>query len=480
MSLTLAIIGRPNVGKSTLFNRIAGRRLAIVDDTPGVTRDWRIAEGKIYDLKFNIIDTAGIETEINDTVQGRMRSQTEKALRHADAVLFMTDGKAGITPIDSQLADWLRSSGHKIITIVNKCENDSVAETAVIEAWSLGLGQPIPISSAHGHGMGEIYEALRELFPFDDEETPSNNQDSFDNISEVTDIDEIEGNLDFEFTDNENTDNEQISEKPIRVAIVGRPNVGKSTLLNSIIRDERVITGEEAGLTRDSVSVDWEFKGKKLKLVDTAGMRKKARIEKAGLENMSVQDTIRVIRMAQIVILVVDGNAALEKQDLAIAQHIESEGRAMILAVNKWDSISNKSGTLKFIEQKLETSFAQLKNMPIVSISALEGKNIGKLLDNVLSVFEEWNARISTAKLNRWLSSAIQNNPPPMHQGRPNKIRYITQIKSRPPTFAMWASHPDSLDESYKRYLINRIRKDFDMSSIPVRLVLRKTKNPYV
>ncbi|NCC21391.1 MAG: ribosome biogenesis GTPase Der [Alphaproteobacteria bacterium] len=470
---TIAIVGRPNVGKSTLFNRLAKKKLAIVDDTPGVTRDWREAEGWLLGEPVRIIDTAGLEESFDESIQGRMRRQTEHALEHADAVLFVVDGRAGLTPTDGHFATWVRKTGKPVALAVNKCENEAAAEAGMAEAWSLGLGEPIPISAAHGHGIEDIYHAFAPYFPPDEPETASVAAASQEGRGEGdSGLDAIEGVEDFEFEDVE-------EEKAVKIAIVGRPNVGKSTLLNAILKDERVMTGPEAGVTRDAIAVDWDYDGRKVRLVDTAGLRRKSKIDRK-LERMAVEDSMRAIRLAQVVVLVVDGNMALEKQDLAIAQHIIEEGRAMVLAVNKWDSVGEKKEILLDIDYKLQHSLAQLKNVPMLTLSALKGTNIDKLMRTVLDAYGTWNARIPTAKLNRWLAMATQAYPPPLSQGRPNKVRYMTQIKTRPPTFAVWVSRPQDFPDTYRRYLINGLREQFGIGSVPVRLLVRTSKNPYV
>jgi GTP-binding protein len=467
---TLALIGRPNVGKSTLFNRFAGKKLAIVDDTPGVTRDWREADGSLFDRDIHIIDTAGLEESFDDSIQGRMRQQTEAALKNADAVLFMIDGRAGVTPLDQHFASWLRKQKFHTILVVNKGENGKAIQTAMGEAYSLGLGEPIAVSAEHGTGMEDIYHALTPFFPEEEEEAEREDSHSSDNFG---DLDELEGREDFEFEQEEDD-----PEKPLKIAIVGRPNVGKSTLLNAIVEDQRVMTGPEAGITRDAIAVDWNYKDRPFKLVDTAGMRRKAKVQDA-IEKMSVEDSMRAIRLAQIVILVIDANAILEKQDLQIAEHIIEEGRALVVAVNKWDSVEDRDDALEELAHKFDTSLAQIKDIPWQSISALNGRNINKLLDRALDAYTVWNKRISTAKLNQWLQKMESQNPAPLISGRRNRLKYITQIKTRPPTFALWVSRPEKLPPAYKRYIINGLRKDYGIPGTPIRLLVRRSKNPY-
>jgi len=466
---TLALVGRPNVGKSTLFNRFAGKKLAIVDDTPGVTRDWREAEAWLYDKHFRALDTAGLEDSFDDSIHGRMRQQTEAALSRADAVLFIIDGRAGITPLDKHFADWLRKQKMPVLLAVNKCENDKTAATGIAEAYALGLGEPMPVSAEHGLGMEYIYDALSELMPDEDDQDTSE-----DDETEIDfDIDAIEGQDDFVLKQEEDDPN-----KPIKIAIVGRPNVGKSTLLNAILNEQRVMTGPEAGITRDAIAVDWEYEGRKLRLVDTAGMRKKAKVQDK-IEKMSVDDAMRAVRLAQVVVLVIDANAPMEKQELQIAEHIIDEGRALVIALNKWDSVDSRNDTLDDFSYKLETSLAQLKDVPHVTTSAIKGRGTKALLNKVLSTYEVWNRRASTGKLNRWLAAMESKNPAPLVSGRPNRLKYMAQIKTRPPTFALWVSRADKIPASYKRYIINALRRDYDIPGVPVRLLIRKSKNPY-
>lgn len=467
--LSIAIVGRPNVGKSTLFNRLAGKHLAIVDDTPGVTRDWRDAEGHLFDQTFRIIDTAGLEESFDDSIFGRMRKQTEAGLKHADVVIFMVDGRSGITPLDGHFADWLRKQKKPVILVVNKAEHDKAVMSAMAEAYSLGLGDPVQVSSAHGIGMEELYHAL---IPYFDEIESEDDVEETDIINEDA-LDELEGLEDFEFHQEEDD-----PEKPIKIAIVGRPNVGKSTLLNAIVQDERVMTGPEAGITRDAVAVDWEYSGRPFRLVDTAGMRRKSKVVD-NIEKMSVEDAMRAVRLAQVVILVIDANTPFDKQDLQIAAHIVEEGRALVIAINKWDTIAEKNELIEELKYKLEKSLGQVKDIRMSMISALNGRNIHKLLGSVLETYTFWNARTPTGKLNRWLSRMETQNPAPLVAGRQNRLKYITQIKTRPPTFALWVSHPKELPQSYRRFLTNGLRRDFDIQSVPIRLLVRTSKNPY-
>ena len=468
---TLAIVGRPNVGKSTLFNRLAGKKLALVDDRPGVTRDWRRAPAQLYDRYFEVIDTAGLEERFDDSIEARMRTQTERALEHANAIVFVVDGRAGITPMDQHFAAFLRRRKIPVILAVNKAETTRAVQGAMAEAYGLGLGEPIAISAEHGEGMEDLYHALIPHMPDD----PLNVAD--DTPREDADweaLDDLEGREDYEFSQDE-----EPAENPLKIAIVGRPNVGKSTLMNAILKEPRVMTGPEAGITRDAIAVDWAYEGRMLRLVDTAGIRKKAKVQDA-VEKMSVEDSLRAIRLAQVVILVIDATAPLERQDVQLAGHILDEGRALIVAVNKWDLVKNKQEVREDLAYTLERSIAQSKNIRFVTLSALNGANIAHLLEAVPEIYALWNKRIKTAGLNRWLGRLESRNPAPLVDGRPNRLKYMTQIKTRPPTFALWVSQPDKLPGSYQRYVINAIRTDYDLPAVPIRLVLRRSKNPFV
>lgn len=466
---SLAIVGRPNVGKSTLFNKLAGKKLAIVNDMPGVTRDWREAPGSLFDQSFRIIDTAGLEEAFDDSIQARMRQQTESALKQADVVLFMVDGRSGITPMDKHFASWLRKQKKPVILAVNKCENPKTIQSSMAEAYGLGLGDPIAISAEHGEGMEDLYHVLRPYYP-DEEDEEEVIEDSMDNLG---DIDEIEGDEEFTFQQSEDD-----PEKPIKLAIVGKPNVGKSTLMNAIVGEQRSMTGPEAGITRDAVTMKWEYEGRAFTLVDTAGMRRRAKVQNE-IEKMSVEDSLRAIRLAQVVVLVIDGTTLMDKQDLQIAQHIIEEGRALVIAVNKWDAVTKRKEALEELAYQLETSLGQLSDAPTVTLSALNGNNIDGVMQRALKTYAIWNTRIATAGLNRWLARMESQNPAPLVSGRRNRLKYITQIKTRPPTFAVWAARPDKLPDSHKRYLINGIRRDYDIPGVPVRLLVRRSKNPY-
>lgn len=471
--LTLAIVGRPNVGKSTLFNRLTGKSMAIVDNTPGVTRDWREAEGQLLDQKLRVIDTAGLEEKFDDSLEARMRRQTEQALGRTDVILFVVDGRGGITPLDQHFANWLRRQKKPIVLVVNKCDQDRTADAAVADAYGLGLGDPVMFSATHGIGMDELYIMLQDHFPPEPVEEEDVDQDT--KYWSDDELEGLEGDESFDFTKALPKDD---PEKPIRIAIVGRPNAGKSTLMNALLGEDRVITGPEAGLTRDAIAADWYWEGRKFRLVDTAGLRKKARIENA-LEKMAVDDTMRAIRLSQIVILVLDANLQIEKQDQQIAAHVIEEGRALIIAINKWDAIDSKTEILDKIREQMETSLAQVRNLPFVTLSALRGQNLDRLMQLSLQTYEVWNKRVNTGRLNRWLDAKTSHYPPPLVDGRPNRLRYMTQINVRPPTFAIWVSKPQMLPDTYKRYLMNALREDYEMDGVPIRLLLRKSKNPY-
>lgn len=448
MSLKVAIIGRPNVGKSTLFNRLVGKRLALVDDTPGVTRDRREGEAKIGDLKFTAIDTAGLEEAKGDKLEARMREQTDLAIAEADICLLLMDGRAGVVPLDKHFADILRTHEKPVVLLVNKCEGKA-GDEGLYGSYELGLGEPIGISAEHGEGLGEIYEALRPL------------------------SEEVEA-----FKDNDDEDDETLEGRSLRMAIVGRPNVGKSTLVNSLIGQDRMLTGPEAGITRDAVGVEWQWQGQKVKLFDTAGMRRKAKVNEK-LERLSVADSLRSIRFAEVVVLLIDANSPLEKQDVQIADLCVNEGRALIIGVNKWDVVEDRETQLREIRDRIEIVLPQVKGVPIVTFSGLTGRGIERIMPVALDIHQKWNSRVSTAQLNGWLEGAIARHPPPSVAGRRISIRYMTQVKSRPPTFALFSTRADVLPDSYQRYLVNTLRERFDIPGVPIRLMTRKRKNPY-
>jgi GTP-binding protein len=440
MSFTVAILGRPNVGKSTLFNRLIGRRLALVDNTPGVTRDRRDGKGRIADLDFRVIDTAGLEEAPPASLAGRMRAQTERALDDADVGLLVIDGREGVTEADRHFAVWLRRTGKPAVLVVNKAEGRT-ALPGIGEAHRLGLGDPVPISAEHGEGLAELYERLA---PFSRSRTPAPPE----------------------------------REKSPQLAIVGRPNVGKSTLVNRLVGKERLLTGPEAGITRDAIAVDWAWQDRRMRLVDTAGLRRKPRVE-GTLEQLSVGDALRAIRFAETVILVMDALQPLERQDLTIARLVADEGRALVLAANKWDAVDGPAELLKRLRERASISLPQLHGVAIIPIAALTGFGLESMMEAVCAADEVWNRRVSTADLNRWLAAARERHPPPLVAGRRPSLRYITQVNTRPPTFALFASKPGELPDAYRRYLVNALREDFGLPGTPIRMMLRKGKNPY-
>ena len=458
MSFTLAIVGRPNVGKSTLFNRLVGKKLALVDDQPGVTRDLREGQARLGDLRFTVIDSAGLEDATDDSLQGRMRRLTERAVEMADICLFLIDARTGVTPVDEVFADILRRKNAHVILVANKAEGNA-GEAGYLEAFGLGLGEPVRLSGEHGEGMTDL---LQVLMP------------SADELAEPE-------------TDVAVSDDDEITAapvptraKPLQVAVVGRPNAGKSTLINAILGEERLLTGPEAGITRDAISLAVDWQGTPVRIFDTAGMRKKAKIDDK-LEKMSVSDGLRAVRFAEVVIVLLDVNVPFEQQDLRIADLAEREGRAVVVAVNKWDLEDEKQEKLKNLKAAFEHLLPQLRGAPLITVSAKTGRGLDRLHDAVLRAYDVWNRRVTTAQLNRWLTGMLEAHPPPAPGGRRIKMRYATQVKTRPPAFVVMTSFPDQVPESYTRYLVNGLREDFDMPGTPIRLTLRGQgdKNPY-
>lgn len=449
------IIGRPNVGKSTLFNRLVGKKLALVDDQPGVTRDRRFGDAELLGLKFQIVDTAGWEDDEAETLPGRMRKQTEAALATADVALFVVDARAGLTPLDEEIGNWLRSSPVPVILIVNKAEGRA-GESGVLEAYSLGLGDPVAISAEHGEGMGDLFEALLpHLEPLQPGE------------------------------DDEGDDNGEFDPKSVlKLAIVGRPNAGKSTLINRMLGEDRLLTGPEAGITRDSIAIDWNWHDPKtgekrpVRLIDTAGMRKKSQVVEK-LEKLSVADARHAIDFAEVVVLLLDATRGLEHQDLKIASMVIEEGRALMIAINKWDVAEDASRLFNGIRAALDEGLAQVRGVPLLAVSARTGKGLDDLVAAAFSIREAWSRRVPTAALNRWFDDALGANPPPAPGGRRIKLRYITQAKTRPPGFVLFGTRLDMLPESYKRYLVNGIRRELGFDAVPIRLTLRSPKNPF-
>jgi GTP-binding protein len=468
MTFTVAIVGRPNVGKSTLFNRLVGKKLALVDDTPGVTRDRRPGEAKLVDLRFTIIDTAGLEEAGPETLEGRMRAQTEAAIDEADVTLFVVDAKSGLTPLDKTFGELLRRNGKPVVLVANKSEARG-SDGGFYDAFTLGLGEPVPISAEHGQGMIDLRDAIVEAigeeraFPDDDEDEAETNVDVRD---AVTNEDEEEIEPDYDET------------KPLRVAIVGRPNAGKSTLINRFLGEDRLLTGPEAGITRDSISVEWDWRGRTIKMFDTAGMRRKAKVQEK-LEKLSVADALRAIRFAETVVIVFDATIPFEKQDLQIVDLVLREGRAAVLAFNKWDLVEDAQAVLADLREKTERLLPQARGIRAVPISGQTGYGLDKLMQNIIETDRIWNKRISTARLNRWLEGVQIQHPPPAVSGRRLKLKYMTQVKARPPAFMVSCTRPDALPESYVRYLTNGLRADFQMPGVPIRIHFKSGENPF-
>ncbi len=466
MTFTLAIIGRPNVGKSTLFNRLVGKKLALVDDQPGVTRDRREGAAKLADLSFTIVDTAGLEEGDAATLTGRMRAQTEAAIGLADAILFMIDARVGVTPTDSYFAGLVRRAGKPIILLCNKSESHA-SEAGVHDAWSLGLGDPVPFSAEHGQGLNELYDALREALPvqttvvYDDEE---------EDAARPVFGDEEDGS-------------ELDTSKPLNIAVVGRPNAGKSTLLNRILGEDRLLVGPEAGITRDSIGVEFDYTRadrtvRKMKMFDTAGLRRRANIHDK-VEKLAAADAIRAVKFAEVVVVLLDATIPFEKQDLTIVDLVSREGRALVIGLNKWDLIPNQNAKLKELREEADRLLPQVKGAPVIPLSGLTGAGIEKFMEAIFKVHEIWNTRISTGRLNRWLTPTIEKTPPPAVSGFRIKIRYMTQPKARPPYFVIFGNQLDALPTSYERYLVNGLRETFGLHGVPIRISKKGSKNPF-
>jgi GTP-binding protein len=447
IAFTVVLVGRPNVGKSTLFNRLVGKKLAIVDDTPGVTRDWKKGEGNLAGMPFTVLDTPGLEEASDASLEGRMRQQTHQAVREADVVWFIIDGRAGVTPMDEHFAEWLRcnASDKPVSVIVNKCENDTITSSAIAEAWNLGFGEPNAISAEHNLGT----DCLFDLFPK-------------------------------EVRQQESGDEEEQENPYLQIAVIGRPNAGKSTLINALTGTSRLLTGAKAGLTRDAIAIETDWNGQPVRFVDTAGMRRKSRIEEK-LEKLSIQETLHTIRFAHVCILVVDAVQGMDKQDLTIARLVEKEGRGLVVAYNKWDAVEQKADSIVSVQDRIARSMPQLPHTPVLPLSAQKLRPADKLalLNAVQELYEHWNTRVPTSKLNELLKDIQTHHPPPLVAGRRIKIRYMTQIKTRPPTFVLFLNKPEELPENYLRYISSRIRATFGLPAVPMRLYLRKGENPY-
>jgi len=452
MPFTIAIIGRPNVGKSTLFNRLVGQKLALVDDEPGVTRDRREGEARLGDLEFTIIDTAGLDEGAKGSLTARMQEQTETAIALADALMFVIDARAGLTPNDRAFADFARRANKPVLLLANKSEGKH-GEAGAMESYALGLGDPIQISAEHGEGLGELYDALRALMP----EPPQDDAEASGDESET---------------------DEESSNRPIRVAIVGRPNAGKSTLINRLLGEERLLTSPEAGTTRDSIAVEIGWKGRAFRVFDTAGLRRRSRIEEK-LEKLSVADALNAVRFAEVVVVLLDVANAFEEQDQRIADLVEQEGRAVVIAVNKWDLKEKPAGAIGKLRVQADEKLTQMKGVPLVAVSGLTGEGLDRLMQAIVDAFAVWNRRVPTAALNRWFEQAVSAHPPPAVSGRSLRLNYITQAKARPPSFVLFCTRADALPDAYKRYLTNSLRESFDLPGTPIRLTLREKDNPF-
>ena len=445
MSFTVAIVGRPNVGKSTLFNRLVGRRLALVDDKPGVTRDRREGEARLGDLEFTVIDTAGLEQSAPDSLTGRMRTQTETAIAQADAVFFMIDARVGPTPFDRAFANIVRKAGKPTVLVANKMEG-TAGEAGRLESYALGLGEPIPLSAEHNEGLADLYDALRAALP--------------------------------EATAKQTEAAASGEPHPIRVAIIGRPNAGKSTLINRLLGEERLLTAPEAGTTRDAIAVDLDWHGQKFRLYDTAGLRRRSRVQEK-LEKLSVADALNAVRFAEVVVVLLDAGQAFEEQDQRIADLAEQEGRAIVIAVNKWDLQEQKAGAIGKLRQQADEKLKQLPGVPLVAVSGLTGEGLERLMPAIVEAYAVWNKRVPTAALNRWFDEALAAHAPPAVSGRRLKLNYITQAKARPPSFILFCTRADALPDAYKRYLVNSLREAFELPGTPIRLTLREKSNPF-
>lgn len=499
MPLKLAIVGRPNVGKSTLFNRLAGKQLALVDDQPGVTRDRKEASGSLGDLPLILIDTAGYEDVTDDSLESRMRAQTEIAIAEAELALFLVDARAGVTPMDERFAEVLRRADLPVVLAANKAEGRA-GDAGLFEAYSLGFGEPVGLSAQHGEGMAELYQIIRETLGEDafeaalqEEDTESSEGFGAGILEQLASIDVDTPNLTEEQL---NSALEQagiddaaeeaaaaeakakLAAKPIRLVIIGRPNAGKSTLINQLLQSDRLLTGPEAGITRDSVTVKWEWEGREIRLVDTAGLRKRAKVQER-LEKMSTGETVRSLKYADIAALIMDPDDAFEKQDLQIADLAIREGRGLVFVISKWDTVRNPDEKIRELRDKAARLLPNAGGAQLVALSGLTGKRVERLMPAVATTYDNWTARVKTGDLNRWLRYTIERHPPPSVQGKRIKPRYIAQLKARPPTFVMMASRGKQMPEQYKRYLVNGIRDAFDMQGTPIRLMVRQPKNPF-